>query len=105
MASEVALARAAAEKLGLRLPATDEGVVKFVLLNALESLERARVVGVLDAWAAAKPRREWTASVAPVGEHWCLVREDGHLTVLSKGGASADEARARAAKSVEAEER
>lgn len=59
MKTATELAREAADKLGLRLPPTDEGIVQFVLLNSLEALERARVVAVLDGWAGKHARAFW----------------------------------------------
>ncbi len=69
------------------------------------ALERARVVGALDAWAADGHGREWAIRIANVGEPWCVMRQNGLLlSSLSRRGDSPDAARAAAAKAIEAGE-
>lgn len=68
-----------------------------------EALERARVVGVLDAWAESGPGRSYYVTATPVGEYWCKVFEAGDmLAAFTRPGATRDAARAAAAKAVEA---
>lgn len=102
--SDADLARVAADKLGLRLPACDDGVVRFVLVNCLVALERARVVGVLDAWAE-KTKGWWTTDtfLTPGIAGWvCEMEWPGGKRTFSRE--TPDAARAAAAKAIEAGE-
>ncbi len=75
----------------------------------VEALERARVVGVLDAWAADNDEHVITQGpcydVTRPRLYFCSLRLAGETTsLLSVSGPTADAARAAAAKAIEAGE-
>lgn len=111
------LTRSAATLLGLKLP-KEVGVTEsaFVLLNALEAIERARVVEVLDAWARIGHAISWATFVDiefdddsnVTKETWTIELSglSGKYPVDTREfqGPTPDAARAAAAKAIEAGE-
>lgn len=69
-----------------------------------ECLERARVVGVLDAWAGQSIQFAWEYMMAMSRGEWMCRLWKGSAIVRSFAGHSADAARAAAAKAIEAGE-
>lgn len=70
----------------------------------LAVLERARVVGVLDAWAGQSIQFAWEYMMAMSRGEWMCRLWKGSAIVRSFAGHSADAARAAAAKAIEAGE-